>query len=143
MIRGSSTEAEWEKAARGTAGRKYPRGDQWDSSRANSGESNQGKTVAVGSYPGGASPYGAHDMAGNVWERVADWYDQNYYQSALRRNPKGPRTPVPSAFSAAGREISDRGVCALRTGSVAVRRTGPSASVSVVPREFGFLISVF
>jgi len=81
------TEAEWEKAARGIDGRKYPWGNTFDRNKCNI---NMVKTMPVGSYPEGKSPYGCYDMAGNVWEWVADWYSSDYYKNSSLINPKGP-----------------------------------------------------
>ena len=81
------TEAEWEYAATGGDGRRYPWGPDFDGTLL---PTTANDTVPVGSFPGGVSPFGVHDMAGNVLEWVTDYYDSLYYVESDSDNPQGP-----------------------------------------------------
>jgi formylglycine-generating enzyme required for sulfatase activity len=86
------TEAEWERAARGDDFRNYPWGDEPPSEVYANFNRLIDDTSRVGSYAAGASPFGALDMAGNVWEWVSDFYGTDYYKASPEFNPTGPAT---------------------------------------------------
>ncbi|MCP5048815.1 MAG: SUMF1/EgtB/PvdO family nonheme iron enzyme [bacterium] len=84
------TEAQWEKAARVNKGLNYPWGNEFNKKFCNSSESGLKRTSPVGIFPKGVSFCGCQDMAGNVWEWCADWYDDDYYKGSPQKNPQGP-----------------------------------------------------
>jgi len=94
------TEAQWEYAARGSEGRKYPWGNEQPNAQLLNYNANLGDTSKGGSYPDGASWVGALDMAGNVWEWVADWYGK--YSSEPQENPTGPSAGVTRVLRGGG-----------------------------------------
>jgi len=130
------TEAEWEKAAKGAKEHYiYPWGDAFQRNRANGWHSGhpyqKGRypwttpagyfdgTDRGGSFPtaDGRSPYGVHDLAGNVWEWVSDWYGEGYYARAPAQDPQGPAAGRYKSLRGGGwhRDLGDRGLHVLRT----------------------------
>jgi formylglycine-generating enzyme required for sulfatase activity len=109
------TEAEWEKAARWDPATGetylYPWGNAFPNPDfANYYDSGIGRAVEVDSYPGGASPVGAVNMAGNVLEWVADWYDADYYEVSPAENPTGPETGQLKVLRGASFDVTSGGV---------------------------------
>ena len=121
------TEAEWEYAARGPEGRKFPwKGTEITPEQANYKATNLSATSAVGCFPGGQAWCDAEEMAGNVWEWCRDWFQSEYYAKSPDRNPQGPES---------GEEL-------LAGGPVRVRRGGswynPTGGVRGAYRHWGW-----
>jgi formylglycine-generating enzyme required for sulfatase activity len=125
------TEAEWEYAARGPNGNIFPWGDIFDPSRLNYCDINctykwhdknfddgYSWPAPVGSYETGVSWCGAQDMAGNVWEWVADWYDPGYYTHTPTHNPQGPETGNARVFRGGSSHFFPPYVRSARRGGI-------------------------
>ena len=103
-----ASEAQWEKAARGVKGLKYPWGSEWEEKRCrNSKNRGAEETCEVWKYGSGVSGYGTYNQSGNVWEWCQDWYGEKYYTEGAKENPTGPGTGSRRVFRGGGWRLDD------------------------------------
>ena len=127
------SEAEWEKAARGTDERPYPWGTRFTEGERCNANNQVGTTTPVNEFPDGRSFYELWDMAGNVYEWCQDYYDEEYYKSSPATNPKGPD---------GGQERVVRGGCYIESRA-ALRTTHREGVSEVTTRDtIGFRIAM-
>ena len=118
------SEAQWEKAARGTDMRIYPWGDKPPKTDlVNFKESHIEKTAPVNQFPGGSSPYGVMNMSGNVWEWCRDWYGEEYYKISPAQDPEGPANGMTRVKRGGSWDSNEWGIrCSYRNSSYGAYR---------------------